>query len=410
MQKKDHTLIVERLQSLADDGILKESEAKEKIFMTKEQAVLKIHNRAISKAADGRSITKVLTNPKDKASIKSISGRDYPDLIKKLYNFYFGEQNASLANLFPEWKIWRRDHTKATNKTIKENIYLWQAYFEKSDIVQVPLRSITVKQFIDFFQSMTQNGTITRKRFNDAKSVLNSLYDYAIHQEIVSHNPLSEINYRGFTYRVNKSNVTPYTKEERIAIINYLANDKMDIYSLAIQFDFCLLLRIGELKALKWNNIIDNNYIYIGDMSIDSQTMNDDGSFNRRTHDFVERTKGNTSEGKRTQPLVQKAKEILIDVKKINPNSEYIFLNNGQPLVTTTFNRRLKKCCEDLGIPYRSSHKIRFSTASIMYENDVKPTEIQKLLGHTTLAMTLHYLRSNTPPEETKSVMENIFG
>lgn len=196
----------------------------------------------------------------------------------------------------------------------------------------------------------------------------------------MSHNPLSDINYRGVTYKVYKSNVIPYTKEERMAIINHLANDKTDIYSLAIQFDSCLLLRIGELKALKWDNIIDDDYIYIGNMSIDSQTMNDDGSFNRRTHDFVERTKGNTSEGKRTQPLVQKAKEILLDVRKITPTSEYIFLNNGQPLVTTTFNRRLKKCCEDLGIPYRSSHKIRFSTASIMYENDVKPTEIQKLL------------------------------
>lgn len=410
MQKKEHILTIEKLQSLADDGILEESEAKEKIFMTKEQAVLKIHKRAISKASDGRSVTKILTNPKDKASIKSISGRDYADLIKKLYSFYFGEQNASLKDLFPEWKIWRRDYTKATNKTIKENIYLWQAYFENSDIAQLPLRNITVKQFIDFFQSMNQNGTITRKRFNDAKSVLNSLYDYAIHQEIVSHNPLTEINYRGFTYKVNKSNVTPYTEKERMAILNHLANDKTDIYSLAIQFDFCLLLRIGELKALKWDNIIDGNYIYIGDMNIDSQTMNDDGSFNRRTHDFVERTKGNASEGKRTQPLVPKAKEILLDVRKINSNSRYIFLNNEQPLVTTTFNRRLKKCCEELGIPYRSSHKIRFSTASIMYERNVKPTEIQKLLGHTTLAMTLHYLRSNTPPEEIKSVMDDIFG
>lgn len=410
MQPKEHILVIEKLQSLADDGILKESEAKEKIFMTKEQAVLKIHKRAISKAADGRSVTKVLTNPNNKASIKSISGRDYPDLIRKLYSFYFGEQNASLKDLFPEWRIWRRDHTKATNKTIKENIYLWQAYFENSDIAQRPLRSITVRDFIDFFQSMTQGGTITRKRFNDAKSVLNSLYDYAIHEEIVSHNPLSEINYRGFTFKVNKSNVTPYTKEERLAIINHLAEDRTDIYSLAIQFDFCLLLRIGELKALKWDNIIDGDYIYIGDMSIDNQTMNDDGSFNRRTHDFVERTKGNATEGKRNQPLVQKAKDILLDVRKINPDSTYIFLNNGQPLVTTTFNRKLKKCCEELGIPYRSSHKIRFSTASIMYENDVKPTEIQKLLGHTTLAMTLHYLRSNTPPEETKSAMESIFG
>ena len=107
-------------------------------------------------------------------------------------------------------------------------------------------------------------------------------------------------------------------------------------------------------------------------------------------------------------PLTWKAKDILEQIHVLNPDSEYIFIRNGQPLATVTFNRRLKKCCEKLGIKYRSSHKLRFSTASIMYKNGMEDTKLQKLLGHTSLTMTHHYLRNITSQEETASKMRAI--
>ncbi|WP_024347822.1 tyrosine-type recombinase/integrase [Lacrimispora indolis] len=58
-----------------------------------------------------------------------------------------------------------------------------------------------------------------------------------------------------------------------------------------------------------------------------------------------------------------------------------------------------------LSIEYRSSHKLRFSIASNMYKNGVEDTELQKLLDHTSLNMTHHYLRSITPQEETVAKM-----
>lgn len=109
-------------------------------------------------------------------------------------------------------------------------------------------------------------------------------------------------------------------------------------------------------------------------------------------------------------PLTPKAKEILEKIKHINPDSEYLFIRNGQPLATVTFNRHLKRCCQTLNIKYRSSHKLRFSTASIMYKNSVNETELQKLLGHTSLTMTRHYLRNVTSDKETASKMSAILG
>jgi integrase len=43
-----------------------------------------------------------------------------------------------------------------------------------------------------------------------------------------------------------------------------------------------------------------------------------------------------------------------------------------------------------------------------MYKNGVEDTELQKLLDHTSLNMTHHYLRNITTQEETASKMSAI--
>ncbi|NLZ80618.1 MAG: phage integrase family protein [Clostridiales bacterium] len=106
--------------------------------------------------------------------------------------------------------------------------------------------------------------------------------------------------------------------------------------------------------------------------------------------------------------MTEACKRILDDIKHINPDSEYLFIKDSRPLTTVTFNRRLKKCCKELGIEYRSSHKIRFSTASILHNNGATTTELQEMLGHTNLTMTSGYLKNITPSSETYNKANSI--
>ena len=70
-------------------------------------------------------------------------------------------------------------------------------------------------------------------------------------------------------------------------------------------------------------------------------------------------------------------------------------------MTTDSFNRRLKKYCAEIGIPYLSSHKIRFTGASMLYDAGVKPIDIQPLLGHSTLTMTQHYIGQRVEERDT---------
>ena len=237
---------------------------------------------------------------------------------------------------------------------------------------------------------------MTRKRFNDLKSILNGMLYLAVEKGILSHNCLRDINYKQFSFKAENSDVRPFTEEERLKIIETLSADSDDFYSLAILLDFHLILRIGELKGLKWSDIH-------GDTIRIQRFVND-------KNEIIEDIKGHANAGKRDMPLTPSAKRILEKIRKLNPDSEYILIRNGQPLSTCTFNRRLKKICVQLGIEYRSSHKLRFSTASIMYKNGVDDTQLQRLLGHTTLTMTRHYLRDVASQEELARQMSNILG
>jgi len=251
---------------------------------------------------------------------------------------------------------------------------------------------------------MTKDGFITRRRFNDAKSILNSMFYYAIEQEIVERNSLRDIDYKQFSYKPENAHTDIFTIAERELILDYLA-DKNDLLSLAIQLDFCLISRIGEIKALKWSDLnFKNKTIRLQRQFLSSQDVNDDLSFQETKHYCVDYVKGKTAQGFRDLPLIPKALAIIDRIKAVNPDSEYLFVHsNNQPITTITFNRHIEAICKKLNIPYPSSHNTRFCVASLLYKDGIPATVIQGLLGHTTLAMTLHYLRNVTPNDEVFS-------
>lgn len=322
---------------------------------------------------------------------KSISSSTYEGLIDKLYDYFFGDNAATMGTYFETWMEWREKETSVSKKTIKENRFKWSSLLKDQDISLIPSKDLSAKDLIMYFRNITKGRQITRKRFNDLKSNMNGIPYLAVENDIIERNCLRDINYKQFCYKSENTRITTYTEKERLKIINQLGND---FYSLVIKLDFYLFLRICELKGLRWDDISGDSLYF--------QRFEDD------RNEIIKDIKGHAGEGKRYMPLTPKAKKILVQIRALNPGSEYIFIRNGQPLATVTFNRGLKKCCEELGIKYRSAHNLRFSTASIMYKNGMEDTELQKLLGYTSLNMTHHYFRNITSQEETASEMRTI--
>lgn len=339
---------------------------------------------------------------------KQITATTYDGLIDKLYKMEYSQQKSklSLTDLYPEWLIWKKDNTSISSKSLKEYTYEWKIFIENEDIKKMPIAKLKAIDFINLFRKLTKEQTLTRKRFNNFKSLLNGIYSYAIENEIVTSNPIKEIDCRQFRFKPVNNSEEVFSIKDREILLNYLDGIN-DIYSLAIQFDFHAILRIGELLSLRYVDIEDGN-LHVQSQRLVDYTMNDDLSFSPKEYTNVNHIKGRMSDGFRYQPLTPKAKLILEKVKKLNPDGDYIFMTEGRQLTTDTFNARLRKYCNEVGIKSRSSHKIRFTVASMLYTNGMPLTSLQRLLGHTTIAMTMQYLRQVKPIEETSDIMCSI--
>ena len=73
------------------------------------------------------------------------------------------------------------------------------------------------------------------------------------------------------------------------------------------------------------------------------------------------------------------------------------------------FNNNLKKYCEAVGIPYRSSHKIRFWSITAQARAGVSLPSIMYNSGHKNKSTTLHYIRVVDTEKENAEKLGNIY-
>lgn len=343
---------------------------------------------------------------------KQITGHSREDLIDKLYEMNFGINKATINDLWKDHMIYRRDETKTSSKTLQEYVSVYKNHFAGKDIVNMPIVDIKTSTLTDFFKKYTKEKEITEDRYKSLRSVISSVLNYAIHLNIIQTNAADHIDKKQLTFKSKAEQKRRkiekiISAEERTRMINHLEDlDSHDIYDLAVLFAFHNTLRVGEVKALKWKDFNYEKGVFFVDKQItEYREMNDDITFGKRIHKETNHIKGNTEKGIRTLPFSESSVDILKKIKEYYPNSdsEYIFATEYGTITTTTFNRHLDKHCETLGISKKSSHDIRFSSASTLYAATKDITDIQQACGHTTLTMAQHYVKQIKSAEEQKN-------
>lgn len=339
---------------------------------------------------------------------KQYTGRTREDLIDSLYNTFLGIQTSSMNDLFSDYMLYRRDETKTTAKTLKEHISLWNNHIKDTDIATMCIKDIKPAVLTNYFVQLTKSKSLTERRCKDIKDVISCILKYAIQKEIISSNPAEYIDTSNCTFKQVNTKRQKRSKiiksDARAKIIKYLESmNSNSIYDLAIEFAFHSTLRIGEIKAIKWSDIdYENRCVWIDKQIIETQVMNDDLTFNERTHVETDHIKGNTQKGMRDVFLSDASIRILEKIKNMHIDNEYVFLFDGKFLSTVTFNRHLADICNAVGLSAHSSHDIRFSGASELYHATKDEKQVQEALGHTTLSMTRHYIEDVIDYDERK--------
>ena len=396
------------------DEVLKDDKTMKEVKKELETIILENHKYQIYYSDSEKAWRTYLpdeTKPNKRKPLKRNSKANLEKAIVKFYREKHQKEsrdNLTLEELYKEWLIYRRDYTAVKAKTIQENVAEWNRFFKDTELAKMPIKEIKPITLIKFFRKITKDRTITRKRMSNARSVLNGIMTYAIEEELITHNPVSDVNFKSFTYKpVENQSDNVFSKEDTVTLLKYLLHIH-EPYALAIQLSFYLFIRVGETKAIRWEDVnFKEKTIYLHGQALIERRLNDDLSFSKREVTVVNQMKGNTSKGFRKQYLTDEAIAILEKARLLNPNGTFVFEPNGRIMTTDSFNRRLRKYCKECGITYHSSHKIRFYNASTAY-NGENLTTISKLMGHSEVATTLHYLRNTNQSTNDVTAFQNL--
>ena len=353
------------------------------------------------------------TKPKNRRLIKRST---YESLCDALVDYYseVGRMNLTMNELFDEWIIFRRDETPAKAGTVRKNVSDWNKFckcftVDRKQLGHYKVCDVTTKLFYQYFRALTKDREHTRKAVSNIRCLLSAMMAYAVEKNIIQTNPVREITLNQLTFKpVQDKRNDVFTAGEAQKLLILLKTVADDPYALAIRLDFNLFIRVGELTGLKWEDVdLTKRTIYICHQITYEPELKDNLTFSEKRMTTEGYLKGCTSQGYRHEYLTDEAVEILKQAKELNPDGEYVFMPYGRPMITTTFNKRLKKYCSEAGIPYHSSHKIRFYVASTAY-NGENLTAISRMMGHSNTATTLHYLRDTIQDEDYSGLFAKL--
>lgn len=381
------------LQDLTYSDILTIDGVHDIIMATKREQVKKLHPYAITppKTDGGRWQT---SYKDDKGNRKNIKAQTEAELLDKLVLVYFSKSHIdklTFHDLFDEWLSYKSTITNSAN-TIKRHRQHYTKYFASSVLDTTKVKRVDELLLEKECNRIVREFNLPRKEWCNVKTILNGMFDYAMRKKYLTENPVLNIQIHvKFKQIVRKTGKTETFNTNELSDINAFLDrmyeETLDTSFLAVKVNFLLGLRVGELVALKWSDLCDANHVHVVREEVRNQETN--------TIEVVEHTKTNRD---RFVIVVPKAHAIF---NKIDKEGEYIFMRDGQRITSIRIATILRKYARYMGVPLKSSHKLRKTFASNLNAAGVPLDCIREMLGHASLQTTLSYLYNPLTETET---------
>lgn len=389
---------LQQLQALLQCDTLDMCNVLDVIMASKRAKIKNLHTYAITPANSRNKYWTTYFKPENQAR-QLIRGKTEEELLDKLVKLY--EESENLDNLtfnrlFDEWLEYKKAMTNSVN-TIKRHRQHYAKYFEPSKLHSMKLSDIDTFVLEMECNRIVKEFNLTRKAWVNAKTILIGMFEYAKRKKYITDNPLSDMKITvRYKQAVKKAgNTQTYNTDELEALNKYLDmkyEETNDSVYIAVRLNFFLGLRIGELAALKPEDIMGNQIHVVREEVRDQET--------NQTY-VVEHTKTNRD---RFVALVPQAKKLL---EKLDMGGAYLFERNGERLRARQIEYVLEKYAQQQGIEPKRSHKIRKTYASRLNAYGVPIDAIREQLGHSELSTTLSYIYNPLTEDATYSMISD---
>lgn len=398
------------LASAVKDGIINLNDVQNEMIKKHKEELLKQHPYDIWRGNDFRYRTYVKDESKPSGRRMIVKTHE-EDLFNYLTTFYekqeqdYSIRNCTLENLYPKWLEYKGLHTTAKTYLTRINTD-WNTYYKNTPIVSTSIKDLTMLELDIWAHELIKNYNMTKNQYYNVTLIMRQSLEYAVDLGIIENNLFSLVKIDGkrlFRKTKKKPDCTQIFHQDEVDQISQMALEdfynRVKVYELAplaLLFQFQTGLRIGELCAVRYDDIESPDYIHIQRM------------VRRDTKEIVEHTK--TSYGDRQVFLTARAKHLIALAKERQNDlgvdaSGFIFSINGNPLTERSVSTLYTKYCKQAGISQKSSHKARKTYISSLIDGDVNINTVRELVGHADERTTLRNYTFDRRTESEKHQM-----
>ena len=400
---------VESLNSEINLGIIDASGARDELELLnikqqrlRDQLVFSNHVTNDGQPRNIKHHTPTDGDPKDyyitiMADGKRIKAVSYDKLIDKLYNYYAdGLLDFSVASVFNAALNEKAVTENPKPRTIEKNRGDFKRFIS-DDFAKKDIRTISEVDLKKFIQEWVTETTPKKKTFLSFKGILNMIFEYAYMHKIIVENPVSYVKNRPYMKSCDTSKAKSEEKifsPEEIQMLKDEVRRRINsglkrfgdyyINGYAMLFAIETGVRVGELCALKWEDIHEN-YIHIHSQQL---FQNVDGKKEVYYAPYTKNEKGISEDGRQfplTNAIASLLGEIKEKQKKLGIESEFIFCNeDGRWIIEEAYTSFLRRLCRSKGLTVTNNHAFRMSlNSNVLIPMGISVADRAAMLGHS---------------------------
>ncbi len=301
--------------------------------------------------------------------------------------------NKTIREIAVAWKEYKRPYVKQSTMAayllILEN-HLLPAFGENDSLPEQSVQSFVLEKI---------ECGLSVKSIKDILIVLKMVMKFGVKNEWMNY---YEWDIKYPTNSANKELEVLSVSNHR-KILDHIQSH-FTFTGLGIYISLSTGLRIGEICALKWNDINITEGTITVSRTIERIYMVE----GEKKHTELVISSPKTKNSCREIPMSKELLAIVKPLKKIVNDNFYVLTNDEHPTEPRTYRNYYNGLMEKLGIPRLKYHGLRHSFATRCIEAGCDYKTVSVLLGHSNISTTLNlYVHPNM--EQKKRCITKMF-
>lgn len=250
------------------------------------------------------------------------------------------------------------------------------------DVAVPTLNQEKVDKFINWLQTHKKaDGNLrSTKTIRDIISVFKLIIKYAERNDYIR--PLKLIYNLP---KLTKNNIKVLDNNQRKTLEEFVCN-KEDSYKFGVYLCLYTGLRIGELCALKWNDVdCSNSFLSVNKTIL--RITNLDAHTGAKTSIVINTPK--TSSSIRIIPLPEALVKMIVELKHNKEEDSYLLTGSSKYIEPRIYYERYKGYLKHCDLEGYTFHTLRHTFATRCIESGIDPKVLSELLGHASVRITL---------------------